>query len=85
MQRSQTACRLSAVLFVGALIGLLAPACGGMSLEEATALCDADQERLLTCPDETYDQCITCHQDCGSACTLVDTQGGATTCTYVCE
>lgn len=85
MQRTLSARHLVAVAFAGALIALFAPACGGMSLEEATERCDADRSRLLTCPEETYQQCISCHEECGNDCTLIDTHGQTASCTYTCD
>lgn len=86
MERPEMARRLLAVTFVGALLATFAPACGGMSLEEATALCEEDQERLLACTGEAIkQQCIACHEECGNDCTLSDTTGASTPCQYTCD
>lgn len=85
MQSKQVARRLLSVTFAGLLAAVFAPGCNGLSLEEATERCEADRSRLLTCPEDTFGQCVSCYEECGNDCTLLDTQGQTASCTYTCD
>jgi hypothetical protein len=56
------------------IFALVAVACdGGYEPDEAKQQCDDYRARIGACVDDAaYDQCILCFEDCGSECTLSD-------------
>jgi len=69
---------LPATLAIGMVAGFVLCACGdGYDTEEAEATCDtikqADANNYNCMSQADYDACVTCHEDCGDACLVVDT------------
>jgi hypothetical protein len=62
-------------LVLGAFIALALNACGpGFTTEEAMAECDRFRRDLEACfNDDVYTQCVSCHEECGRECSLIDT------------
>lgn len=70
-------------LRMGAAIAcfLLAGCDGGLSTQEAIVRCDQERTSKATVTDESYQECLTCYEECGDDCKALDTSPE----TYTCE
>lgn len=48
--------------------------CGsGLSTEDATLRCDQERAAKTACfTDEAYAQCVSCHENCGDSCAVLE-------------
>jgi hypothetical protein len=77
---TQTRARFSTILpalclaLSAAAIAASAIGCGsGLSTEDATLRCDQERAAKDACfTDEAYTQCVSCHEECGDACAVLE-------------
>jgi hypothetical protein len=65
--------RILASVLVSSFLALVVTACGGLDPDEAKTKCDMLRKANTNCfTDATYDQCLDCHQTCGTDCATAE-------------